>query len=414
MKKIIKAILRPPYAYARYLCLRYIKQGFYTPAEVVSQEMDLKPVSDFPMSYFGYYNVSPENDKGQVLYCVPTGKDRVSLYYCDAKGEHEIGETMAYNLQQGCMSQWGYSNPSRAYYNRYNQSTDKYEGVVYDADAQKEIDTLPMPIYALSKQEDYALSLNFDRLAEMRPDYGYFCRGRFELPDDSHDGIWKIDIKTNSVSLIITLQQLIDLKPVDSMIGARHKVNHIDICPNGDRFMFLHRWIGPQGRYMRLITADRNGGDLYILNGDKMSSHSCWLGNDRIISFCYTNEFGNNYIEFIDKSEIKKKISNNLPKVDGHPILSPDCKWMITDSYPQLNRFSSLYLYNFDQDQCFVLGRFYQPLKYLNSNRIDLHPKLNQKCTKIYFESGHRGKKALYSLTVDKIFNNGSLVSNKI
>ena len=403
MKKIAKAILRPPYAYARYIYLRYIKQGFYTPTEVVSQELNLSAVSDFPMSYFGYYNVSPENNKGQVLYCVPTGKDRVALYYRDANGEHEIGETKAYNLQQGCMSQWGYTNPNRAYYNRYNQSTDKYEGVVYDVDAQKEIDILPMPVYALSKQEDFALSLNFDRLAVMRPDYGYFCHKNLEMPMNDADGIWHVDVATKEVKLIITLQQLIDLKPVETMEGARHKVNHIDISPDGKRFMFLHRWVGPKGRYMRLITANADGSDMYILNGDKMTSHSYWVDNNRIVSFCHTPETGDAYVMFEDKTDNRKLLSKKLPVTDGHPSTINQGEWMVTDSYPGHDAMSRLYLYNIKTDKLICLGRFYQPLKYKGPGRIDLHPKWNMQGTHVYFESGHDGKRRLYSINVESL-----------
>lgn len=405
MKKIIKTILRPPFAYARYILLRYLKHGFYTPFDLETQELDLQSVSNFPMSYFGYYNVSPENHKGQVLYCVPSVNGNVTLYYRDNDGEHPIGETAAHNLQQGCMSQWGYTNPNRAYYNRYNQSTNSYEGAVYDVDACKEIDSLPMPIYALSKQEDYALSLNFDRLAVMRPDYGYFCHKNIELPSNDIDGIWHIDIATKEVKLIITLQQLIDLKPAETMVGASHKVNHIDISPDGKRFMFLHRWVGPKGRYMRLITANADGSDMYILNGDKMTSHSYWVDNNRIVSFCHTPETGDAYVMFEDKTDKRKLLSSKLPVSDGHPSTIINGEWMITDSYPGHDAMSRLYLYNIKTDKFICLGRFYQPLKYKGSGRIDLHPKWNMQGTKVYFESGHNGKRQLYRIDLSPILN---------
>ena len=271
------------------------------------------------------------------------------------------------------------------------------------ADAQKEIDTLPMPVYALSKQEDFALSLNFDRLAVMRPDYGYFCHKNLEMPMNDADGIWHVDVATKEVKLIITLQQLIDLKPVETMEGARHKVNHIDISPDGKRFMFLHRWVGPKGRYMRLITANADGSDMYILNGDKMTSHSYWVDNNRIVSFCHTPETGDAYVMFEDKTDNRKLLSKKLPVTDGHPSTINQGEWMVTDSYPGHDAMSRLYLYNIKTDKLICLGRFYQPLKYKGPGRIDLHPKWNMQGTHVYFESGHDGKRRLYSINVESL-----------
>lgn len=399
MKELIKSILRPPYNYLRYLYLRYVKNHYLSACEV-SSDFTLQCVTDKPESYYGYYTTSPENDRGQVLFCSPLKGNKVGVYVKEKSEEVLIGETAAYNLQQGCMSQWGYTHCNKVYYNRYNATTDAYECVVYDIDLRAEEDVLPMPINALSKQEDYALSLNYDRLTLMRPDYGYFCHKNIVLPENDNDGIWHIDVATKEVKLIITLQQLIDLKPVESMEGARHKVNHIDISPDGMRFMFLHRWVGPKGRFMRLITANADGSEMYILNGDKMTSHSYWVDETRIVSFCHTPETGDAYVMFEDKTDNRKLLSSKLPKTDGHPSTINNGEWLVTDSYPGHDAMSRLYLYNIKTDDLVCLGRFYQPLKYKGPGRIDLHPKWNMQGTRVYFESGHDGKRKLYYVTI--------------
>ncbi len=402
MKKALRKILRPPYAYLRYLTLRYLKNRQFKPFELYDKSLDVSAVCGrHRVSYFGYYNVSPENDKGQLLYIVPEKKGRVGLYVSDpVAGEKKIGETSAFNWQQGCMPQWGYANRNLVYYNLFDEVSDSYQCAVYDVLLGKETARLPMPVYSLSKQEDYALSLNFERLALMRPDYGYFCRHNVVLPDNRDDGIWKIDIADKEAKLIITLQQLIDLKPVATMEMAMHKVNHIDISPDGRRFMFLHRWIGPQGRFMRLITANADGSDIYILNGDKMTSHCFWTDSKSIVSFCNTPEFGDAYTLFTDQTGDYEKISDSLPPTDGHPSISPNGQWMITDTYPGNDGMSRLYLYNMRTDEVSCLGRFWQPLKYDGPKRIDLHPKWNRSGDRIYFESGHDGHRKLYVMNL--------------
>ncbi len=401
MKQLIKNSLRPYYAYLRYLFNRYVIQRQFTSFSMGNQEIDLFPCSDADISYFGYYTTSPENEKRQVIFNVlDEAANRVEIHLKDKDKDEIIGSTHAFNMQQGCMLQWGYSNQNLVYYNRFNQHTKEYESVIYNVNSKKEQSTFPKPIYALSKQEDYALSLNFDRLAIMRPDYGYFCKRDVFLPDDENDGIWKIDLKNRETKLIVTLERLKNLRPTETMKNARHKVNHIDISPDGKRFMFLHRWVGPKGRFMRLITADRNGENIYILNGDKMTSHSWWMNNEVIVSFCYTEQYSNAYVLFTDLTDKVKKVSDKLPVVDGHPSTTKDGQWMITDTYPDTARMSRLYLYNIHRDKLVCLGRFYQPLKYTGTNRIDLHPKWNMNEDTIYFESGHSGKRKLYALSL--------------
>ena len=403
-KNRLIAFLKQIYIYFRYLFHRYIKNRFVKSVELFD---GLSADKVFPQkeTLFGYYNLSPENKNGDVLGFDFAREPNVNVLLKRKGITSVIGLTRAFNYQQGAMLQWAFNSSNILYYNVYNSEGNRYECVCYDSDSQSIVDTLPLPVCCISRDRRYALSLNFERLAAMRPDYGYFCRGGVTLPELKEDGIWKIDMKTKEVSLIISLERLKDLKYVETMDGAEHKVNHIDISPDGKRFMFLHRWVGPKGRYMRLITSDENGEDLYILNGDKMTSHSCWYDDRIIISFCHTEEYGNAYVSFLDKTNQIELVSKELPTEDGHPSVSPNKKWMITDCYPGFHRMSSLFLLNLETKKVLKIGSFYQPLKYNGTTRIDLHPKWNQYGDKIYFESGHNGLRNLYCVNIGDLVN---------
>ncbi len=390
-------MIKAPAIWMRYLYLRFVKKRLYRP---YYSNFHIGIVSTREVSFFGYYNVSPENSSGDIVYCSPTVKGAVDLHVKIKGIDRVIATTQSYNLQQGCMEQWGYTHDKNLYYNHFNAATQSYEAVKVNVETGLK-ETFPLPIYSLSKQEDFYLSLNFERLAKMRPDYGYSCKQVDFLPDNERDGIWRVGMSTKTVKLIISLQQLIDLNPSDTMQGAQHKVNHIDISPDGKRFMFLHRWIGPAGRYMRLITAKYDGSDLFILNGDKMTSHSFWRDSNHIVSFCHTEQYGNAYVEFTDCTAQVRKLSDKLPIRDGHPSTFYN-EWMVTDTYPDLSRYSRLLLYNLNTNELIELGRFYQPLKYNGAKRIDLHPKWNRNGTKVYFESGHNGKRSLCYMDVSE------------
>lgn len=404
--------LKKQLIYLRYFIHRYlIKRRFKN--YKVTKKLRVLPINHNGISFFGYYNISPENNQKEILFLkVDSEKERSSIYesaeiYLKHADESfsEISRTKTWNWQQGCMLQWLPQNDNRIIFNDYDDKNFQYISKVIDKNGNL-IRKYNIPINNVSKNGKFALSLNYERLALMKPDYGYFNRKNITIPEDDKDGIWYLNLETGEIKLIITIEQLKSFNPVATMEGAKHKVNHIDISPNGERFMFLHRWIGPEGRFMRLITANCDGTDLYILNGDKMISHSCWWGNNKIISFCYTSEFGNAYTVFTDKTGKRELLSSKLPTYDGHPSVSPNGKWLITDSYPGLDRMSFLYLYEIEKDELITLGRFYQPLKYQGEMRIDLHPKWSVDGNRIYFESGHQGKRILYNINIKNILNN--------
>ena len=399
-KRLKNSALFPVLNYSRYLINRYLVNRRFN-SYMIYKRANIEATGD-GINFFGYYNISPQNQNNEILFLkVNEEKSRGSLYnpasimLKNANGIiTKIAETKAWNWQQGCMLQWHPKDSDKIIYNDYDSERDIYITKVIDKSGTL-IKTYDMPINNVSKSGEYALTLNYDRLAKMRPDYGYFNRKQPALLSDENDGIWKIDFKSGRIDLIITLEQLKNIKHTSTMDNAEHKVNHIDINPDGTRFMFLHRWTGPKGRYMRLITADSEGNNWEILNGDIMTSHSCWLNNEEILSFCEVNgERG--YFKFIDKTNKVNLYSEKFPRVDGHPSISPNGKFIITDSYPDKSRFSSLHLYDIEKDKIIVLGKFYQPLRYSKEMRIDLHPKWGKDSNTIFIESGHNNKRSLF------------------
>lgn len=418
IKKIVKsfpvlfdALIFFKFVFTRFVLNRQLK-NYYTNKNISINSILTKSNSN---SFFGYYNISPFNSKGDILFGqVKTNHVRGSLIEklsirlkTNDNTINEIDFSNAWNWQQGCMLQWFGNSDESVIYNDYSTKDDLYIAKIRNISTNEER-IVHKPIYSVAKTGKFALTLNFERLALMRPDYGYFNRSIDwdDLPSDSEDGIWYIDIERNVSKLIITLEQLKNFHPVSTMDGAMHKVNHIDISPDGKRFMFLHRWVGPQGRFMRLLTANCNeGGDLFYITGDEMVSHNCWWGNNNIISFCKLPDGRNRYVHFKDKTGLIGIVGENDFSRDGHPSVSPDGRWMLTDDYPDTSRFAGLYLFDLKNNEKYTLGKFYQPLKYKGEKRIDLHPKWSPDGKHISIDSGHNGKRNMYILNIEKIVN---------
>lgn len=388
----------------RYLVHRYVVRRNFSSVHL-AEGVSIVPVDD-GITFFGYYNISPENYRGYVLYLKVLKEhvrgslfEEASIMLKTKNGQvRNIGRTKSWNWQQGCMIQWLNSDKDHIIYNDYDPGTDTYVCKVIDTEGNL-LKKYDMPINCVAQNGEYALCLNYDRLAIMRPDYGYFNRKNNALQDDDADGIWKLDLRSGKPSLVISLKHLKETSFTSTMKGATHKVNHIDINPSGSRFMFLHRWIGPAGRFMRLITAKPDGSDLQILNGDNMTSHTCWLDENQILSFCeYKGDVG--YFVFSEQKARVRRCPAKIHQVDGHPSISPNGNKIIMDTYPGISRFSTLHLYCLEKKLFITLGAFHQPPGYAGEIRVDLHPKWSYHGDCVYVESAHENHRKLYKITL--------------
>lgn len=272
--------------------------------------------------------------------------------------------------------------------------------------------TLCRPVYCLSPDRKWGLSLNFIRLDRERPGYGY--SGLYDsgmghgYPD--FDGIWLVDIERNRSRLIISLAQMVELFPHDGMDHAVNWFNHLLISPDSKRFAFFHRWrvFGPWGagicsHLTHMFTADLDGGNIYPLNLDEFSSHYAWVSPTQIINYSNRQATGNQYHLFTDRTDHVEVIARDVFPGDGHCTFSPDGKWMLSDSYPQKDSCRRLYLYDLMRCQAYEIGRFYADLQYPAPTRCDLHPRWFRNGRMISFDSIHEHRRRMYVMDLSEI-----------
>ena len=100
----------------------------------------------------------------------------------------------------------------------------------------------------------------------LRPEYGYRDEVENFTPDQplESDGLWRVGLRTGRAQLCISLRDLAEAAPAATG-EDRHKVNHALYSPDGKRFAFLHRWLGPRGKFSRLYCAHADGSGLRLL-----------------------------------------------------------------------------------------------------------------------------------------------------
>ena len=368
--------------------------------------------------FFGYYDKSPWNITDRYMLCLRANntwsdvspKETADILLIDTgKNENDkdrvkkIAETRAWNVQQSCMLQWlGPDYSSRVLYNDFRDG--KYVSVILTL-ATMEEKVISAPVYSVSADGKFALTLDFSRLYNLRPGYGYY-----NVPEKTKDvalpdatAIWKVDLETGEVTDLLKYTDFADFQPRSEMqeAGAVHKVNHIMLSPNGKRFMVLYRWIIGERKYTRLITCNVDGTDMYVLSDDDMVSHCFWKDDEHIIAFENKKKSGTGYYLMKDKTQ---EYVHCWPEMtgDGHPSYSPDRSLVVTDSYPDRARVASLRVMNanVEKNEVNVVARVFAPFKYDNDTRCDLHPRWNHAGDKICFDSVFEGHRGLYIVDV--------------
>lgn len=402
---------------------KYIKRGYqltmYALSKKIKSEGNIIRVSPNDQDYdyfFGYFDKSPWDASGNFMLCIrakdtwkePDPLEEAKIFLIDtndANSFRQIAVTHTWNVQQGCMAQWlGPDFSSRIIYNDLRDG--KYCSVILDISTMEER-VLPMPIYTISEDGKTALSLDFSRLHNLRPGYGYAALPEntkgLGLPDETC--IWRMDIESGEDVPLLKYTDFASFKPRHEMLeeGIIHKVNHLMLSPNGKRFLVLYRWFCGQRKYTRLITCNVDGTDMYVLSDDDMVSHCYWKNDEEIIAFERKKEYGPGYYLMKDKTQEWTHIWPELSN-DGHPSYCPtDNGLVVFDTYPNRARIQEVKIgrdNDTDGRSVKTVAKVFSPFKYDNDTRCDLHPRWKRDGSAVCFDSVFEGHRGLYVVNI--------------
>lgn len=365
--------------------------------------------------FFGYYDKSPWDATGRYLLAGAvdfidrpnTADDALTIKLidlADGRGAQTLDVTTAWSWQQGTMLQWMPGAADRwVIYNR--RRADRFEAVMRDV-VTGESHRLPLPIYSLSPDGQLAVTPSFARLAHARPGYGYRGiedPGRDD-PSPADDGLFVMDLKTQEHRQVASLDQLARHKPVASMDGALHWVNHPAFSRDARRISFLHRWRQPheQTRQTRLFTMNPDGSDLHLLNPEPMTSHYDWRNGRELLAWAHRPERGGRYYLFSDGTTHAEVWGEGVLERDGHCSFSPDGRWVLTDTYP-IDEHRTLMLYEVATGRRIDIGRYHSPPELTGEIRCDLHPRWSRDGRRVCVDSAHEGDRQMYEVDVSAV-----------
>jgi hypothetical protein len=329
----------------------------------------------------------------------------------------ELGTSRAWGWQQGCMLQWIPRPDSHVLWN--DREGDRFVCRVMNTQTRKQR-TIQRPIYTVSPDGTFGLSVNFARLQVFRPGYGYVG-----LPDPygdqmapKDDGIFRVDLKSGDSRLILPLSEMATIphqgRPVDNVW---HWFNHLLISPGGKRFIALNRWRTwdpatgrlAKGYTTRMITANVDGSDLFVLDPSGYTSHFIWRDPEHVCMWTKPEGRESAFYLFRDRTREIEIVGEKAMTHNGHITYLPiaNNEWILNDTYPDRGtRNQHVYLYHVPSEKRYELGRFHSPPQYTGEWRCDTHPRSSKSGTLVCIDSPHTDEgRQLHLIDIRNIVN---------
>ncbi len=356
--------------------------------------------------FFGYYDISPFDGHGERLLAIKTPPimrspltgdiAKIGCFDLSCGEFDEIAETDTWCWQQGCRLQWFPSeDKDLVFFNCLLGGG--YGSVVLDLCKKEKICEFRRPIYSISADGKWGLSLNFSRLQRLRPGYGYSI-----LPDETigkneseEDGVWLVDLESNKEKLLFSIRDIANLDRADGMDGAEHYFNHLCFAPDSKTFMFFHLWDRGGKRRSRLVVSNIATAKVKVFGNDFNVSHYTWKNSNELVLTGTDSSKGFEYRLLNVENAVSRTLGSGKLISDGHPSLFRGDRMMLTDSYPDRYGERSLILFDMESGGKKILSAFYEPLDFTGELRCDLHPRLDSSEKKICIDFIHGKRRAI-------------------
>ncbi len=355
--------------------------------------------------WFGYYDKLEFDPTGRYVLGMEVGfenrspnpEDVIKVGMVDLKDRDrwiELGESRAWNWQQGCMLQWLPGSKTEIIWN--DRQNDRFVCHILDVKTRKKR-LLPAPISAISPNAQWAVAPDFRRLGDTRPGYGYAG-----VPDPNKDvpappdaGIWWLDLKSGRQRMVVSFADAAKVPYMHGdLTGAKHWFNHLLVSPDGSRFIFLHGWSGAKGPRRsgaRMFAANPEGKELYVVEPYGSTLKTAWRDPKHILAWAWHPSHGEKYYLYEDRTDKVEVFAPEAMPENGHPSYLPGNRWILNDTYPDKERYQHPYLYNVESGKRFPLGHFRSPPEYRGEWRCDTHPRSSPDGRTVVIDSPHGG-----------------------
>ncbi len=383
-------------------------------------EKDIKIITpnDGAHYFFAYYDMRATGKNGKHL-ChrvpfmdrLPTAEDVCEVGYLDDDRFVKIGETTAWNFQQGAMLQYHPTEENTVYYNVCEDG--KFYTLTHNF-VTGEKKYADRPSACISPDGKWGLAINFGRIYAFRPGYGYagFVDEYADVNAPAEDGVFLVDMDNGTSKQIVSYEALARISgfaPEDKIL-----INHITFNTASDRFLMLVRNFPREGVQWTtsLIISDREG-NIYPVLKNTYFSHYHWKNERELVAHCTVegekksmyiiDTVSGDWTEYDLPYFVGRRAEN--ANSDIHCCFSPDGNYIIGDGYcGRKDDWNARYLvaYSMRTGESRVLFRVDDngPDKW-GDTRCDLHARFVWGGSHISFDTTMNGRREIALISAD-------------
>lgn len=401
----LKHVLASVVSRRQALRIKYLNQAIYrlrTGKKKVNSSKDLYCISK-PNThvFFGYYDITPFNSKTDEIIYNNLVETENKLHLMKSRfpnaDEVEIAETRAWNWQQGCRLRWMPNNDREVVFNDFDG--EQYFARILNVDTKEER-RIVAPLYDISPNGKYGLTIDFERLGVKRPGYGYVCRPYVESEHDlAKDSIGIVNLETNEVDTILTYQDIASIPGCETSDFKLNYLNHLCFSPSGRQFLFFWLTADTSWHKAYLLVHNLDTHETKLLESNEKVSHYVWEDEDNILCTACDDTRKWHYYRYTVSTGKKEALNPEVLNVDGHPSLYTDSQ-ILTDTYPNLQGFQRLYICNKNNAGYKQLVEIYSNCMIEGEMRTDLHPRYNKDKGVVCFDSNQNKFRTLMIISL--------------
>ncbi len=323
--------------------------------------------------------------------------DRADIGFIDLQDGYtwtRIGETTAWNWQQGARLQWR----PRSNEILWNDRSDDGAGYVcrvynFKTGARR---TLPRPVYTPSPDGAAALTHDFERMKHGGTPYVGIKDKYADQYAPKETGIWRMDLNTGEATLIFSLDKMAQMAYPDGAPSPgclyifREGWN-----PSGSRFIAFVK--DPDNKYDKAFSLADDGTDIRSLQN--RPSHHEWHDDTCILD-------GRGYYLYRDDGTAKAISRLFDCSHNGHVsyIPGPGGDWIVSDTYA-IEGSQYLFMYHIPTKRFVPLAKLRSTAP-TNTYRVDLHPRLSRSTRMISIDATHEGRgRQMYLIDIGYILD---------
>jgi hypothetical protein len=327
--------------------------------------------------------------------------DQGDIGYIDLQDEFKwkkIGETTAWNWQQGCRLQWRPNSDEILWNDRSDDGT-HFICHVYNFKTGEQR-TLPRPVYDITDDGTMALTHDYARMKHAGTLYTGIPDPYEDLQSPKQSGIEKMDMETGEVEFLISLDRMAEIAFPQGYTGETNLYFFREGWnPSGTRFIAFLRNMDSPDRHVSGWSISADGRDVRYFFGNP--SHHVWQDDNTMLEGRYFGLFNDD-----GSGKMVQKLAEVKANIDPTILPDPYDDWIMGDTYV-LDGVQHLFMFHRPTSLFVPLARLKSTGPSGGIYRVDLHARCSRDGRTVSIDATHEGLgRQMYILDIGHILDN--------